>query len=280
MLLDFLHNIVRRRYRAMGFESRQMESSVGTLHYIRREHPGAAGTIVFVHGLGTSSSTWLKIFPNIRRTFRILALDLPGFGFSTVKNPSGYCGLPDHIRALEDFLGALGEDPIILVGHSLGGWIGAHYAIRHPLRIGELILVDAAGVYYSGVENLKDLFTLHSVKDTRRLLDNLWHQYPWYFKPFTRLIYRELTRRHINEIVASTDNSNFLGEELSSLTMPVSIVWGKEDRAIPAGSVDVFKKFIPNANTFMIEHCGHVPQLERPDEFASILNTVLGGSRT
>jgi len=275
MLLDILHTLARRRYEAMGFRSRQLEVSAATLHYLVRDHPEPAATVVFVHGLGTSSSSWSKILPLIRGPFRLLALDLPGFGFSAVKNPRGYCGLSDQVGALEEFLDALGVQPVVLVGHSLGGWVGAHVALRQPRRIEHLILVDAAGVYFDGVERSRDLFTLRSVKDTRKLLNNLWYRYPWYFKPFAVSIHKELIHRHMNEIVESIETGSILGEELSALTMPVSLVWGREDRVIVPGSMKVFQKFIPHANTFLIDRCGHVPQLERPAEFASILNTLL-----
>jgi pimeloyl-ACP methyl ester carboxylesterase len=135
--------------------------------------------------------------------------------------------------------------------------------------------VDTAGVYYPGVENLHDLFTLTSVNDTQRLLNTLWYHYPWYFKPFTGSIYRELGARRMNELVASIEANDFLVEELSRLTMPVSIIWGKQDVAISLKSVEVLKKFISHSTVHLIDQCGHVPQLECPEKLAGILNRVL-----
>ncbi|MCX6134736.1 MAG: alpha/beta fold hydrolase [Ignavibacteriales bacterium] len=276
MLLDLLHTAVRRRFRALGFRSCTLESRVGRLHYLLRDHAGPETSLILVHGMGTSSSTWLKTLPLLKRDYRIMALDLPGFGFSTVRSAGGFCTLEEHVGALTDVLDAVEETPFILVGHSFGGWVSALYASRHPERVRHLVLVDTAGVYYRGVERLRDLFTLNSVSDTRHLLNNLWYRYPWYFKPFAGSIYRELRRRGMNELVDSIDTTGFLVEELARLTMPVSIIWGRQDTVISPESVKVLTKFVPHARVEFIGRCGHVPQLERPVEFVSVLETMLG----
>ena len=277
MMLDLLHKIVRRRFHFLGFQSRVLESRVGRIHYLLWEHSEQAPTLVLVHGLGTSSSTWLKILPRLKRDYRIVALDLPGFGFSTVNGGSGFCSLQEHVEALTAVLDAAAPTPFILLGHSFGGWISGLYAALHPERVLRLVLVDTAGVYYRGVEKLRDMFTLNSVSDTRRLLNNLWYRYPWYFKPFAGSIYRELRRRGMNEMVNSIDSSSFLVEELARLRMPVSIIWGRQDAVISPECVNVLTRFLPHARVGFIERCGHVPQLERPAQFISAMETVLDG---
>lgn len=277
MLLKYLHKIVRRRFRSLGFESRVLELPVGQLHYLVRDHPKPATTLLLVHGLGTSSSTWLKVLPYLKGRYRIVALDLPGFGFSTLNHAGTYCTLEEHANALSVFADAVAPEQFILLGHSFGGWVSALYASRHPHRVEHLVLVDTAGIYYRGVEKLRESFTLNSVQDTRRLLNDLWYRYPWYFKPFAGSIFRELGQRGMNELVSSIDASYFLVEELKRLSMPVSIIWGKEDKVILPASVDVILKFVPHARATFIDHCGHVPQLERPETFASVLQEMLEG---
>jgi abhydrolase domain-containing protein 6 len=276
MLLNILHSTVRRRFHTLGFRSCVLDSRLGRLHYLLRDHPAPSATLVLVHGLGTSSSTWLRALPLLKGNYRILALDLPGFGFSTVRNPDGFCPLNEHVEALTEVLDAAGPARFILLGHSFGGWVSALYASHHPERVDHLVLVDTAGVYYRGVEKLRDMFTLNSVGDTRRLLTALWCRYPWYFKPFAGSIYRELRRRRMNELVASIDAAGFLVEEFARLTMPVSVIWGRQDGVISPECVDVLQKFIPHARAEFIGQCGHVPQLERPAQFVSVLESMLG----
>ena len=275
MLLDLLHKTVRRRFHSLGFQSHFLETRFGRLHYLLRDHAEPAGTFLLVHGLGTSSSTWLKALPLLPVKYRIAALDLPGFGFSALERNRTYCTLDEHVEALGVFADAVGHAPVILLGHSFGGWISALHASRHPDKVRHLVLVDTAGVYYRGVEKLRELFTLNSVTDTRRLLNDLWFRYPWYFKPFAGAIFRELRQRGMNELVASIDAEYFLVEELSKLSMPVSIIWGREDKVILPESADVLVRFVPHARTSFIAQCGHVPQLERPAEFAALVREIL-----
>jgi pimeloyl-ACP methyl ester carboxylesterase len=275
MLLDLLHKTVRRRFHSLGFQSHVLESRFGLLHYLLRDHPEPAATLLLVHGLGTSSSTWIKALPRLQGRFRIAALDLPGFGFSALEGARTHCTLLEHVEALTIFAEAVGHTPVILLGHSFGGWISALYSSRHPHNVKHLVLADTAGIYYRGVEKLRETFTLNSIQDTRRLLNDLWFRYPWYFKPFTGAIFRELRQRNMNDLVASIDIDYFLVEELSKLSMPVHIIWGREDMVILPESVDVFMKLVPRARTSFIDQCGHVPQLEKPAEFASIVHGIL-----
>ena len=275
MLLDLLHTTVRRRFHSLGFQSHILESRFGHLHYLLRDHAEPAATLLLVHGLGTSSSTWIKVLPLLQGRLRIAALDLPGFGFSALDGGRTYCTLMEHVEALTVFADALGHTPVILVGHSFGGWVSAFYSSRHPHKVKHLVLVDTAGIYYRGVERLRESFTVNSIQDTRRLLNDMWFRYPWYFKPFAGSIFRELRKRAMNDIVASIDAEYFLVEELGKLSMPVHIIWGKEDKVILTESVDVLMKFVPHARASFIEQCGHVPQLEKPAEFATIVQGIL-----
>ena len=275
MLLRLLHRSVRRQFRSLGFESKTLKGTMSSIHYLVREHSHPKGTSVLVHGLGTSSSTWVRMLPHLNVSHRIVALDLPGFGFSTVNSMRGFCTMSEHLEALSELVAAVTETPIILVGQSLGGWLCCRYTAQSPERVEHLVLIDTAGVYYPGVENLRNLFTLTSVNETRQLLNALWYHYPWYFKPFAGSIYRELGTRRMNELVASIEAGDFLGEELSRLALPVNIIWGKQDGVTSPKSVDVLQKLIPHSTAHLIDRCGHVPQLERPEILAGILNKVL-----
>jgi pimeloyl-ACP methyl ester carboxylesterase len=246
--------------------------STTSIHYLVREHPHPKGTIVLVHGLGTSSSSWVRVLKHLEESHRVIALDLPGFGFSTAEREKGFNTIEEHVEALSELMAVALRTPAILVGQSFGGWIGGRYAARFPERVEHLVLIDAAGINFPGVESLRDLFTVNSVKDTRRLLKNLWYRYPWYYRPFSGSIYRELKSRKMNELVASIGVGDFLVDELQLLSMPVTIIWGKQDRATPVTSVDILRKHIPHSMVHLIDHCGHVPQLECPEILAGILN--------
>jgi pimeloyl-ACP methyl ester carboxylesterase len=275
MLIDIVHRFVRSTFRRLGMESKFIETTSCYLHYFEYPHPNPKGTIVLVHGLGTSSSTWLKVLPILIRNHRVIALDLPRFGFSDLKSGKSFSSLSEHRAALTTLVDYAAQDAFTLVGQSFGGWICVQYAAEHPRRVAHLILINTAGIYYRGVEFLREIFTIETVADTRRLLNALWYRYPWYFKPFTRAIFRELSHRNMNNIVNSIEAKDFLAEELSQLRTPVSVIWGKQDKAISLAAVDVIKRLAPRSNVYLIDRCGHVPQLERPEEVKRILSSIL-----
>jgi pimeloyl-ACP methyl ester carboxylesterase len=275
MLIDLVQKLVRSAFWRLGMESRSIELESCVLHYFEYPHPTPRGTIVLVHGLGTSSSTWLKILPILIKNHRVIALDLPGFGFSDLKPGKSFCTMSEHRAALSTLVEHVTQSPFTLVGQSFGGWLSVRYAAEHPRRITRLILINTAGIYYRGVEDLRELFAIETTADMRRLLDALWYRYPWYFKPFTTAIFRDLSQRNISDIVASIDAKDFLVEELAQLRLPVSVIWGKDDNVISSASVDVIKKFVPGSNVYLISRCGHVPQLERPEEVKRIFTSIL-----
>lgn len=275
MLLKWIHESARKRYRSLGYQTRMLKTGAGMLHALVREGKSTRGSVVLVHGLGTSSNTWIRTIPKIEDPHRIVAVDLPGFGFSTVRGAEGFATFRGHQAALSEFLEAQDDGPLILVGHSFGGWLCAAFAAANPERVKHLVLVNSVGIYFSGIEKLREMFMLESVEDTKRLLDTMWYHYPWYLKPFTKAIYEELTHRHVNDLVASIEADDLLGEELSQLTMPVSLIWGRKDGIVPLEVVDTLMRLVPRAQVSFIEQCGHVPQLEKADQFAAQLNHIL-----
>lgn len=275
MLLKWIHERARKRYHSLRFQTRTLQTSVGSVHWLVREGQGKQGSVVLVHGLGTSLNTWIRTIPRIADPRRIVALDLPGFGFSTVHGAEGFATFREHQAALSEFLNGQDDGPLTLVGHSFGGWLCAWFAAANPDRVQHLVLVNSVGIYFRGIETLREMFTLESVDDTKRLLNTMWYRYPWYLKPFTNAIHEELTRRHVNELVASVEADDLLVEELSRLTMPVSLIWGRKDGIVPLEVVDTLVRLVPRVQVYFIEQCGHVPQLEKSEEFAAQLNHVL-----
>src|SRR3990172_4630693 len=182
MLLSWIHEKARTRYHSLGFQSKMLETDAGLLHSLVREGDGSRGSIVFVHGLGTSSNSWIRIVHKIADSRRLAALDLPGFGFSSVRRPEGFATFGEHRAALSDSLAGFQDGPVTLVGHSFGGWLCAWHAATHADRVQHLVLVNSVGIYYRGIETLRETFTLNSVTDTKLLLNTMWCRYPWYLK--------------------------------------------------------------------------------------------------
>ncbi|MBI3577795.1 MAG: alpha/beta hydrolase, partial [Ignavibacteriales bacterium] len=222
-----------------------------------------------------SSSTWANVFSFVIKKFHVIALDLPGFGFSTIRNGKKFFSIPNHLEVLKKFIAWKELQSYILVGHSMGGWLATKHAARYPNHVERLLLVNTAGVYYPGAEQLRQIFDVKTSGDVKKLVDAMWYRYPWYFKPMRWAIRNDLRKRHVPEFVYSIETEDFLIEELHKLTMPVTFIWGVEDKLFSPETIEVVRKTVPGVDVKLIERCGHVPQLERPKALANILESVL-----
>jgi pimeloyl-ACP methyl ester carboxylesterase len=276
MLIPFLHRIVRKNLIARGIASKRVDLGSVSMHYYEAAPAHPRDTVVLVHGLGTSASTWAHILPALSEKYRVLAPDLPGFGFSTPFPQPLTRPIETYANALGEFLGTiLPGKSFALAGHSLGGWLTAKHALKHPRQVHHLILINTAGIYHQGAEKLVDLFDIRSTKDTNKLLDRLWMNYPWYFRLFTPFIFEDMVRRKVPDIVKGIQESDFVDSELETLHMPVSVIWGKGDALLPYETVRTLSERLQARTIHIIEQSGHVPQLEATGEFLTILEKVL-----
>jgi pimeloyl-ACP methyl ester carboxylesterase len=102
---------------------------------------GHGPTVVLVHGLGVSPTHWLPVARNLARDHRVVLVEMPGHGIDEMPEP---WGLAEAARALDLALAAEAREPVVLVGHSVGGLIAAAEALRAPGRVRALVLVDTA----------------------------------------------------------------------------------------------------------------------------------------
>lgn len=124
---------------------RDVETTAGRIHY---ERWGERGTpVVLVHGFAESTLAWSLTAPELARTHRVYALDLPGFGYS------GYTGRytrDDEVAALAAFLEALDIDRPILVGHSMGAGVVGELARRRPDLVSAVVFADGDALAFEG----------------------------------------------------------------------------------------------------------------------------------
>lgn len=247
----------------------------GQLHVLTTRPDSPHATLLFIHGLGTSSNTWVHILPALARTYRMHAVDLPGFGMSTLKHGKRFFTLQEHTNILLEYINGHVTGKFTIIGHSLGGWLAARCALSFPSRVAQLVLVNTAGVYYEGMERQRDIFLIESRHDTRKLIDLMWYRYPWYARASIGWVFRELRRRHVTDLVLSVTHDDFLNTRLRELAMPVTILWGREDRLVSPEVPVILQREVGNVTLQYIEECGHVPQLEQPTEFLRLLQAVL-----
>jgi pimeloyl-ACP methyl ester carboxylesterase len=266
-----------------------------TLFYYDTQGPGKPA-IMLIHGLGDEADSWRHLIPRLRPYYRVLALDLPGFGRSRTRSSSS---LKQHTQAVLRLLEKTG--PAVLVGSSMGGIIAEAGAFARPDRVKGLILLDGC------------LPTGRSL-DPRRMLSALpWVGKQWYRRLRTdhHAAYRSLYgyygdlaglpeadqqflwERVIARVDSPTQERAYFGTLRSLLwthlwgvsrfstrirTFPgfILILWGEKDRILPLHTADTLRSLRPDAEYRLIPGAGHLPHQERPEETAEAILALCG----
>jgi pimeloyl-ACP methyl ester carboxylesterase len=255
---------------------------------------GDGPPLVFLHGLGGRWQNWLLNIPAFMATHRVLAPDLPGFGRSEM--PSGRISIQGFARVIDELCRTLGIEAPVIVGNSMGGFVGAEVALAFPTRVRKLVLVAAAGL---SVENLK--------KEPLLTLARVWAMTatrtgaradPVVKRPRLRRVLLQTVVRYPEklsmpltaELVAGAGTPGFVGgldailsykirERLSEIEVPTLIVWGRNDILVPVGDAATFEQLIgANAHAVIFEDTGHVAMLERPSRFNALLTDFIAGA--
>jgi pimeloyl-ACP methyl ester carboxylesterase len=267
---------MRRVLVARGVESKVVSVSGQSVHMYELRGQGKGPPVVLVHGLGGSANGFAGMLFGMRRRFsRVLALDLPGHGFS-----SEYCGGPVCVRGqfdvLRDWCQQVVGEPAFVVGNSLGGAMVVNLAAEAPSLVRALGLVAPAGAALSqeATEALLASFAIETATEARALTRRLFHKPPLPLMLFAT----ELRKFYVTPTVqalaaeARATRASLSPEVLRSLSMPVLLLWGGSERLLPAETLDYYRTHLPaHAKVQIVEGFGHVPQVERPDELVSHL---------
>jgi len=251
-------------------------------------------TIVLVHGLASNAGFWRYNIPELAKRYRVIAVDLPGYGKSQkdyyLYNMSFFA---DQIKRLVD---ELKIDKFIYVGHSMGGQIGINFAMRFPERLDKLILASPAGFeeFEQGEGDwLRSVMTVAGVKKTteegtrRNLSMNFytWNdKWEWMVEERVRMAkakeFDDFSYAVVRSVNGMLDEPTW--DKLDKISTPTLVIYGKYDGLIPnpylnpSATADVFEagaKTMKNCTLHQIDNCGHMLQIEHPDEFnETVLN--------
>jgi len=243
--------------------------------------------ILFIHGLGSSADRWLDIPDALSKYYHTIAVDLIGFGGSDKPADINYT-IEKFAEFILEFINKKGlnsddNKKIILVGHSLGGYIAVEFAIRNIELIEKLVLIDSSG-FLKGPTPLLEQY-LYAAKYTsydnvRNVFEQMVSQ-PWKVSP--ALINTFITR--INSpgakypFESAYKNSTTTQIDLSRLKsiedIPTLIIWGIKDNLIPIKHSDLFKQVLKKCKVEKIEDAGHAPFAEKPALICEVLHTFL-----
>lgn len=248
--------------------------------YYEHEDPDAQ-VVVLVHGFLSSTISFRQLLPYLTKKYKVIALDLPGFGQSE-KSTSFIYKLSNYGQLIIDFLDKLNIQDVILIGHSMGGQISMHAAKKAPKRIQKLILLGCCSYVKRASKSLiacsyLPLFTWGmrnwiQKKDVKQNLLSVLHD--------SKLVTQEMIESYkkpiseaafINSLIRLLRHreGDMSSNELKEIKQPVLMIWGKEDKVIPVKTGYRLKHDLPNAKLIIYEKCGHLVMEEKPQEISN-----------
>jgi pimeloyl-ACP methyl ester carboxylesterase len=271
----------------IAFEPRTIDAGGIETSYLEA---GSGETVLMLHGSGpgvSAQANWQHTIPTLARRFHVLAPDIVGFGATERPEDIVYSlrNWTDHMWA---FMDARGIEKARVIGNSLGGRIALQMATDHPGRIAKMVLMGAPGVGMTPTEGLAALRAYEPSHDAmRELLRN-------YFAVDPAMITDDLVKiryeasiadgayeayramffdpRHAGTELGITEN------EVRAIATPTLLIHGREDKVVPLQVSVTMLGLLPNADLHVFSACGHWTQIERADEFSSVVSDYLGRS--
>jgi pimeloyl-ACP methyl ester carboxylesterase len=239
------------------------------IHYLES---GYGQPIVLLHGLGGGAETLRPLIALLAPRHHVFAPDQIGFGGSD--KPLIDYRITTLVEFLHGFLDAVGADRPDVVGVSLGARVASLYALEHPKRVGRLVLVSGAGyrpdlddetaqaLAFATLSDAKSALLL-AYDDDRRATDAAAERL------FAARL-RSGSAFTVSRLVASFQSSEGFADDLSGITAPTLIAWGRGDDIAPVSQGEKAHRQIHGSRLVIFDHCGHLvmEEAEKPLEEA------------
>jgi pimeloyl-ACP methyl ester carboxylesterase len=236
---------------------------------------------VFFHG--PWGLTWDPFLDALARDFTVHAPEHPGTTPGAPNEIYQLDGLWDLVLCYDELLTKLGLDDVGLVGHSFGGMIACEVAAAAPRRVRRLVLIDPIGFWRDG-EPVVNWMAIEPPELRRRM-----------FRDPDGAPARQFFKDGGDDKAAAAERVRFawamgatgkfvwpipdkgLKKRIHRITAPTLVLWGKEDRLVPAVYADEFTRRIPGARLHTVDGAAHAPHLERPDAVAQVVRDFAKG---
>ncbi|MEV0611795.1 alpha/beta fold hydrolase [Nonomuraea sp. NPDC050404] len=266
------------------YESDYLDTSLARFHYSKT---GSGSPVVLVAGGAQWLYSYRHTIPALAREHTVYAVDLPGQGYTTVKEDFAY-DIPGMARALGTFLDAAGLSTVHLVGHSWGGAWSLYYAEHNPARVDRLVLLDSPGLdkplasqtalfsvpvvgelavkLMGRADFEKSLRTAFAHQDrvTPEVVDETWH---WMSRPDRREAFVRLVR---TQDYTATDAG------LARLRARTLVIWGQADQWLPFSYAQEYGRRVPGATVEIVPGAGHNVHEDAPEQVNPLLSAFLG----
>ncbi len=234
---------------------------------------GEGKTVLLLHGWGCSIQTMMPVFNILKDKFRVIIVDLPGFGESDI--PKIPWDSYDYAESIYKFIEKLNINVSIIFGHSHGGRISIILSSKYNIP-DKLILIDSAGIipkrsakYYIKVYWFKFLKRIYLLTPTQ----NKQEKIDMFYKKYGSRDYKDadgIMRQTMVKVI----NDNLL-EQLKRIKIPTLLIWGENDEDTPLYMGKIMEQNILNSGLVILKGAGHYSYVDNYDQFRAVINVFL-----
>lgn len=234
---------------------------------------GTAGpNLMLLHGLFGALSNFQGIIGRFSGHYNVVVPILPIYEMPIFQ--VSVMGLVDFVTRFVEYKG---YDKVHLLGNSLGGHIAQLYALAHPERVASMTLTGSSGLFESAFGSA---FPKRGDYDyIKKKTAETFHDPAVASKELVDEVFGIVNDRNRAIRVVATAKSavrHNLADKLHHIKAPTLLVWGKQDTVTPPFVGEKFHELIVNSQLYFLDHCGHAPMMEKPEEFNAILEKFLG----
>ena len=252
---------------------------------------GQGPTLLLLHGTGASTHSWRDLLPLLARDFHVVAPDLPGHGFTEAPERDRL-SLPAMARGLTALLGKLGVEPEGIVGHSAGAAIAMQMVLTGAVAPSCLISLNGALLPFKGVASqlfpsVARLLVLNplvprlfawragSTEAVTQLLEGMGSRLDARGQDLYQRLFSN--RVHVASTLGMMANWDLeaLGRSFGRVDLPVLLVVGAGDRAVPPGDAREVARRLPDARIETLPGAGHLIHEEKPGDIATLIGAEM-----
>jgi pimeloyl-ACP methyl ester carboxylesterase len=241
---------------------------------------GQGEPLILLHGFGASRDNWTRMSRHLTPHFRVIAVDLPGFGDSSRPNDRHY-RTRDQVETLHGLVRQLGITRFHLGGNSMGGKIAAEYAVAYPDEVKSLWLLAPGGVASAQPSEMLQSVSRgepmpllpRSPAEFDQLLALVMTSQPYLPGPIRHVLAQRAIADHdLHERILGETTEDWaahpLEKSVAGLRTATRIVWGERDRLLHMSGATILRQAMPNSSMLLLPDIGHVPMLEAPEKVA------------
>jgi len=232
---------------------------------------GQGEPLLLLHGLMGALSNWDDVIREFSPNYRVIIPLLPIYDLPL---------LTTGVRALSKFVHKFIKfkqlSNVVLLGNSLGGHVGLVYVLAHPGYVKALVLTGSSGLYENAFGG--SFPRRESIDFVREKVQYTFYDPKTATEDMVQEIYQTINDRHkVIRILAMAKSAirHNMKTELRKITMPVSLIWGKDDKITPPEVAVEFNELLPNSELHWVDNCGHAPMMEQPEQFNKYLKLFL-----